>query len=123
MRNKITEDYSSSVESKLCKVEDLSQEMKRLTASLRASISIEAIWPRAFDNGVVRFSGIQKHCQRSGRMNRGLVFTEAWFVNDKVKHYLTSAELVEFKPEAAVHDDFQCYKDEYYEVTEIGDAD
>ena len=100
------ENYPESVEDKLCRIEDLSVKQKALTASLRASICIEAIWPAAFDHGTVRFSGTQMHM--SGATQSGLGFTEAWFVNAQRKRYLSRDELLQFKPEAQIHKLWDC---------------
>jgi len=88
----------------LKRLEDAQLEQKHLTAHLRASFSIEAIWPDAFDHGTVSFSGIQRHLTSNGLGRQGgLAFTEAWFANSKHTRWLTADELKQFKPEALVH--------------------
>lgn len=91
----------------LKRLEDLQLEQKHLTAHLRASFSIEAIWQEAFDHGTVSFSGIQRHLSSNGLGRAGgLAFTEAWFSNSKYTRWLTADELKQFKPEALIHPDY-----------------
>ena len=90
----------------LTRIEEAQKEMDHLSGHLRASILIEAIWPRAFDHGSVRFSGILKDYRAPGRIASTFAFTRAWFVNSKVKYFLTRSELQTFKPEAVIHSHF-----------------
>ena len=90
----------------LTRIEEAQKEMDHLSGHLRASILIEAIWPRAFDHGSVRFSGIQRYSSLRGGGAMKLAFTEAWFENSKTRYYLSRDDLRKFKPEAVIHPHF-----------------
>lgn len=106
-QKQIPPSYFSHRDNLISRLEDMTEEQAHLNGQLRKSLCIEDIWTDAFKYGSCRFSGTQKEGAVKGRLARQLCFFEAWFINGYERRWLTAGELIAFKPDAYVHQDYR----------------
>ena len=90
----------------MSKLDDDLAEMARLSSQLGKSMTIQEIWPEAFEAGGCKFGGSLEYDGRIGEPMH--TFTSAYFERaDGVRRYLTPAEIKRFKPEITINRKFE----------------